>query len=484
MAWSFTKAEGKRNRGVSETNFLNWWNSWSVTELAPTSPDTIRLRVSLSTSGWYKVGAYVWYCTDELKFGTETVTARSRYEVVDGYGYTVEVEVPARWNGQRITLEIGWCSESVKLEATLATPSTITASDGVFGGDIPVSLTPSVQGVRHTLTVSCAGEGETLIDSDSPATSAVWTPALAVYAPLLPNAGSTSAVFTCETFYNGVSMGSTTKTVTVSFDSAAAPTVANGWAVAAPYNTGSAQGFTVWIQGKSRAEVSFDTSKISCAYGATVAGYAIRCEGETVSASPYRTGVLAGLTADIVCTVTDSRGLSASETLRVTLLPYSAPQASGVSVIRCDALGDENESGGYIAVTATAAYSPLDGENSATLRAAVRTYPSGQFGSETMIASGQKTVLSATYSPDVSFEVRVTVTDGLGTVSTVTRTLFTRKWAMKFREDANGVAFGKAAEQNAALELANGWTLVLHGPNGETASLSYAQLTALLALIQ
>ena len=46
-----------------------------------------------------------------------------------------------------------------------------------------------------------------------------------------------------------------------------------------------------------------------------------------------------------------------------------------------------------------------------------------------------------------------------------------------------GVAFGKTQGAANALELANGWTLTLNTPTGTSVSLTAADLTALLALL-
>jgi hypothetical protein len=127
---------------------------------------------------------------------------------------------------------------------------------------------------------------------------------------------------------------------------------------------------------------------------------------------------------------------------------------------------------------ASAAYSPLDGENSATLTAATRT-SGGTWSAETALTSGAQSVFSG-FSADTSYEVRVTVTDRLGLSATFSRIVPTRRWALKFRPDGNGVAFGKAAETDGAMELGNDWRLVLHDANGNAVYLDYARLVSLL----
>lgn len=347
---------------------------------------------------------------------------------------------------------------TVTVDGVYGTASTITAADGNFGNQIAVALNASTTGAIHTLTVSCAGRTETLL-TDSSAVSAVWTPDLATYAALLPNAGSATATFTCVTKYGGNTVGTTTKSITVSFAAGdLAPTPATGWAVAAPYNTGSAAaGLSVYVQGYSKAEVSFDSSKISCQYGASIASYKIRCNGVTVNASPYRTGVLTG-NAEIVCTVTDSRGQEASATLQITVQSYAEPRLTEVTVFRCDSLGDPADDGQYYSAKGKALISSLSGQNSMTLTVAHKTTDAASYGAEASMQNDTALIVG-TISADNSYLVRLNVTDALGNTAQVTVALATQKWAMKFRPGGMGVGFGKAPEHDNCIELPTGWVI-------------------------
>lgn len=482
MAWSYTKPSGVVSQ-IDGGFQANWTNSWTVAEVTPTQTGCIRLRVTVTTGDFYSSsGSYAWYSADTMSCGGTTISVHARSRVPGAASYTAYVQVPQSWSGRTVSMNIAWTAVSVQLNATGVTPSAITASDGEFGHAIPITLTPAVSGVQHTVTVSCAGRTETLL-TQSTATSVSWLPDLAVYAALLPNAGSASAAISCETFASGVSMGSASRTITLRFAAGELPpALSPGWASASVLNEGAASGFTVWIQGWSRAQIVFDSAKISCLYGAGIAGFAISCEGLRVSAAPYRTGVLSGTAASIVCTVTDSRGQTASETLTVALESCAAPSLTALSIFRSDPGGEPDENGTGIAVQATALYSSLGGENSAELRAFVRRLDQDFGGAGTALASAQRAVLGP-YSPDTSYEVKLTLTDGLGRSAQATRVLPSRVWAMKFRPGGDGVAFGKAAETSAALELGPGWVLALHDGNGNTATLSYAELTALKALL-
>ena len=339
------------------------------------------------------------------------------------------------------------------------TAGTAQAADGFFGSAVPITVTGGSAGAAYTVTVSCAGRTETL-QTQSTNTSLTWTPELAAYAALLPNAGSAPATVSCGTYYAGTLLHTTATTVTLRFaPGSLPPALSPGWASHAFYNTGSAAAsIAAYVQGYSKAEVSFDSTKIACQYGASIAGYAVACNGATVGAAPYRTQILPGTGAEIVCTVTDSRGQRASETLTVSLHPYAEPGFAAVSVFRCDSGGGADEDGTYVALLATAAYSSLGGLNACTLEAYSRTVSAADYDDRGAMVSGTAKLLAGC-SPDLSYDVKIVLTDALGNTAEYAERLPTRVWAMKFRPDGNGVGFGKAPERGAAIETPAGWTL-------------------------
>ena len=347
---------------------------------------------------------------------------------------------------------------TVTVDGVYGTPSVITASDGNFGNPIPVNLAISTEGAVHDLRVSCAGRTETLM-SRSTAAGCIWTPDLETYAALLPGTGESLATFTCETFYGGNSVGSTTASITVHFaQGSLPPTLQVGWARASVYNSGSAaEGISVYVQGCSRAEVSFDSSKIGCLFGAEVSAYSIRCASVTVSEGPYRTGILTG-NAEILCTVTDSRGQQASETLHIPVEPYSDPVITGPEIFRCDSAGQVDDAGQYYSAKGKALYSSLAGENSISLTVAHKLREAAGYGAETVLENDSARVIGG-LSADSSYLVRLTARDALGNSAAVTAELPTQHWAMKFRPGGMGVGFGKAPEHDRCIELPAGWVI-------------------------
>ena len=370
---------------------------------------------------------------------------------------------------------------TVTLSGSYGAPAEPSANNGTFGKEIGVTLAGGSAGAKYTVTVACAGQTETLA-TKAGGTSYTWTPAVATYAPLLPSANSATARITVDTYYADTKVGMRTKDITVSFAAnSLAPKCASGWAGAAPRNEGAAQSFTGWVQGYSKARVTFDAGKITPQYGAAIAGYAVSFGGVTVTQAPYDTGVLPETSATITVSVTDSRGQTTSGTLTVSLLPYARPTLTLLAVFRCDSAGTADEDGAYIACRASPVFSALGGENACTLKASVRAL-SGSFGQAQTLTAGVTARLGP-FSPDTAYEVKLVAEDRLGNTAEALRRLATRRWAMKFRPNGNGVAFGKAAEVDAALELSSGWALILRDASGNAVSLDHDKLTRLLGLL-
>ena len=250
-----------------------------------------------------------------------------------------------------------------------------------------------------------------------------------------------------------------TRSVTITADSGMIPALASGFASAAPL--GNPAGFSGYIQGVSRARVTLNAAKVTHAAGASLKSYKVVCQGYTGSGTgtSYDTKVLTGTASiTITVTVTDTRDRTASTTLSVTPMAYAAPTLSGVSVFRCTQAGAASEDGTYFSAKATGTCASLNGQNSVTLTVNIRRI-GGAWSGESILTSGTPRILGGALDPDVSYEVFIRAVDSLGSRVPALVTLPTRKWAMKFRPTGNGVAFGKAAERDKALELPEDWTI-------------------------
>ena len=304
-----------------------------------------------------------------------------------------------------------------------------------------------------------------------------------------PSLSSLPVTVSVQTYNSsGTAIGSpATTSLTIYADADMKPVVSSGWVSLAPYNTGAVSGFTGYVQGYSRAQATFNSSKISMtnAVGASIASYSVTCQGATDNTSPYQTGVLSSTSVSVVCTVTDTRGRSASQTFTLTVMAYAKPKLTGISIFRCNTNGAASEDGTKYSAKATLTYSSLNSQNRATLVCAVAA-AGGSYGSAEALTSGQARISTANLNADQSYTVRITATDALGNTDVYYQVLPTRKWAMKFRPKGNGVAFGKAAEYDNTFEITADWNVKFGHPlpisSGGTAAGNAADARANLGL--
>lgn len=348
------------------------------------------------------------------------------------------------WNFVNVT------SLSITTAAGSSTIAAITQTVETLG-TLTVSLNKAVDAFRHRLTVTAGGK--TLYTSELfDASHSVTVPRS--WFDSFPNVTTISATATVTTYNGDTAVGTASATVTITADDGMRPQISEGWATATPYNIGAVAGLTGYIAGYSQAEVSFNAAKLTQAAGAALASVTVTCSGAVVTAAPYRTPILLNA-ADVVCTATDSRGRTATQTIRIEPMAYAPPTLSQVQIRRCTAAGVEAEDGNYYSAKATATFSALGGQNTLTLTAAHKIQ-GGVYGAETALTSGEAAIIG-TISPDSTYQVRITATDALGNTTVSVTSLPTRQWALKFRSNGQGAAFGKAAETDKALEIPADW---------------------------
>lgn len=342
-----------------------------------------------------------------------------------------------------------------------------------IGEEVTISLPRAASTFTHTLTYSFGSASGTI--GSALGTSAVWRLPESLAAQIPHDPGGTGTL-TCVTYSGSTLIGSKTIAFTASVPGSMKPALTPGWATVTYDNSGTkASAIRAWVQGYSKARAEFDDSRITCKQGASVRGYSITYLGKTVSESPYRTETIGGTAATVRCTVTDSRGLSAYEDFEIAIHPYAPPAITGARLYRADGDGTASDSGTHIAGRATANYSSLGGENAAVIRGYWKAV-GGSYGSGEALSSGVTGIISgsAVISADRSYVAKLVITDSLGNTAEFEDSIPTERVAFHLKEGGNGAAFGKAAETEYALELAEDWEL----KGGKKAGAGILQTTA------
>ena len=342
-----------------------------------------------------------------------------------------------------------------------------------IGEEVTISLPRASGTFTHTLTYSFGSASGTI--GSALGTSAVWRLPESLAAQIPHDPGGTGTL-TCVTYSGSTLIGSKTIAFTASVPGSMKPALTPGWATVTYDNSGTkASAIRAWVQGYSKARAEFDDSRITCKQGAGVQQYSITYLGKTVSESPYRTETIGGTAATVRCTVTDSRGLSAYEDFEIAIHPYAPPAITGARLYRADGDGAASDSGTHIAGRATANYSSIGGENAATIRGYWKAV-GGSYGSGEALSSGVTGIISgsAVISTERSYVAKLVITDSLGNTAEFEDSIPTERVAFHLKEGGNGAAFGKAAETEYVLELAEDWEL----KGGKKAGAGILQTTA------
>ena len=339
---------------------------------------------------------------------------------------------------------------------TIARASSISSITGgtQLGQSVTVNISRKSSDFTHKVEYSFAGSSYTTVSS-SAGTSLSFTPPVSL-ATQIPN--STSGTLTVRvTTYNGSTQvgSSVTSTKALSVPSNVVPTISGFTATRVDNGVPSSWG--IYVQGFSKCTLAM--SGVSGVYGSTIKTYSISGPGINVSSSSGTTSVLSGTgTQTYTAKVTDSRGRTATKTVQITVQAYSVPSIS-VSAQRCDSSGTINASSGtYISVTVDFAYTSLSGKNSITSK---NVTCNGK--SNTTFADNVTFILAANVSIGTTYTLTASVTDALGRVASTSALIRSALRIMNVKKNKKGVAFGKFAEKDEAVEM--GWDLYLKSGN-------------------
>ena len=241
--------------------------------------------------------------------------------------------------------------------------------------------------------------------------------------------------------------------------------------LASPFNT-------LYIKGKSKVMVTLTDGEGK--YGATITSYKVSVGGSSGTA-PYTSGYFTKAEAvTITGTVTDSRGYSRKYTQTITVIDYDKPQIipisteSEVVAARCDSSGNLSETGTYLKIKAKRSYSKVNisgaNKNLCYIRYRYKK-EGGSYSSWTTIlattaASDEITtgaLLGGALSVTSSYVVQVQAVDSIGEVGTTELYLPTERVYMHRAGSINSFGFGKYAEEENTVDIAEDITVKVRG---------------------
>lgn len=364
----------------------------------------------------------------------------------DGTG-TVAVRT---WMDTDISAGVVRTSKTVNL-STIPMATTAEVGAMTMGKDGTISLSPASSSFRHTL-VYYFGEATGTIASKTAATSISWTPPKTL-AEQIPNSAAGVGAIHCITYSGDTKIGETSTPVTVSISDDTVPTIS----VALSDPTKVADTYGGYVQLRSRLKIAVTAAGV---YGSSIKAYNVKVGDIYTGASANNTtDYLPGAgTLAVSCTVTDSRGRTATWTQDITVIAYARPQVSAITAARCNADGTANWSGEYGKVTFSAAITSLDGKNTARYTVQYREHGAADWLTAAITEEGDfspadvSVVFAAAKS--TRYEVRVLATDRWEGIGSTVRDLPAAFALLHICKSRLSVGIGRLCDKLDALQVA------------------------------
>lgn len=232
-----------------------------------------------------------------------------------------------------------------------------------------------------------------------------------------------------------------------------------------PINSNSVlSGWGIYVYGKSQARITINGAQ--GAYGSTIKSYSIETDPSigSATASSLLTGILYKTgTINVMAKVVDSRGCSAMVSKQIYIYPYSAPYFTENTAYRCQSSGTRDEVGGtYAYLKSSFSYYSLSSRNSVSASMVLKQIGGGNIASRT-ITSGTAYILgSGTLVSDAAYQITITLTDTVGSVTTYTAEIPSAAYIMHIKKGGKAVGFGMAAGEDETVSF--GWPVKLASP--------------------
>ena len=332
-----------------------------------------------------------------------------------------------------------WVQTANTALTTIARASSFSFSSySNLGSAVNITIDRKSTNFTHVVKYSFAGSAAATVTSNA-ATSSTFTPPLSL-ASQIPNSTTGSLTVYVTTMNGSTQIGSTvTKSVNLGVPSSVVPTM--GAPTATKVDNGVPSDWGVYVQSVSKCTVKINSA--AGAYGSTIRSYSITGGGLNSTSSSATTGVLASSgTITFTCKITDSRGRTASKTVSISVVAYSAPSIK-VSAERCDASGNVAGDGTYLKVTADYTIASVSSKNSVSSK---KVTCNGV--SNTTFADNTAFVFAANVSIGSTYILTASVTDALGKSASASVEIPTSLRIINVRKTKKGLAIGKFSEKD------------------------------------
>ena len=318
------------------TNYDDLIFNWSIaSQSAVKNESVVNWEVKLVSGAYGAIGSSAnkpWSATIN---GT-TTSGNARIDIGNNSSKTIasgSITIPHNADGTKsfnfnftITIAITWGGTyigAVSLSGigvldAISRASLIACADGYIGETTHISVRAGNQNYRHNISYNFLGATGIVVEDSKGSAGYDWTIPTSFYSKI-PMQTFSNCALTCDTYYNGVLIGSHSINIIVYVDAAKAKpivtaTVYDSNATTAAL-TGDANSYVV----RYASDMAYTINATSSS-GATIKHQSARCGSNTISSA---TGVLEGAeSGSITFTAIDSRSISTAYTVERTLIEY------------------------------------------------------------------------------------------------------------------------------------------------------------------
>lgn len=337
---------------------------------------------------------------------------------------------------------------------TIPRKSTLSVSNGTLGTKLTMTVTRQSSSFTHTIIYKCGSTSGTVCSKSSD-TTPDWTPPLSL-ANQNTTGTSVSIKFTITTYNGSASVGSNEKTISCSIPASVKPSCD----VQVTDATGIYNTYGAYIKGLSKLKVNVKTTP---AYSSAISKYNTTANGATYTGSSFTTDFIKSSgTVSISATVTDKRGRSGTDSASVSVVNYSHPIISELSVRRCNEDGTANDQGDHVQATFSATVTSLSGctkNNTADYSLKYKKSSEAEYTEVALFKDNVDIPLSVTAQSVIfaaetasSYDVVFSVSDSFNTASRTT-SVSTGFTIMHFGAEGRSIGLGKLAEIPDVLDI-------------------------------
>lgn len=442
------------------------WSEGSYTaglvfsEAVPTNATVKSAKLTATTTQNPLSGPYIWLNGTAVRTRGSTTIDVS----VSPGASKLDVVCTFKGNGTDNVTSIVTFDLSLAVEYELnQMPSSFTLDKTTVkaGQTITATITPYRASYGHQLL--CEFNGHQIATAIlQPGTTAAALAIPTSWLSDIPYASSAACTVTLRCWEGSSTsfFGYTSKSVTFTLPDDAAPTVGTVSVVPLLTVDGTTYPSVIaggYVQNKSGYSAAFGGA--TCKYGAVVSAYSISGGGYSGSGASFASGLLrtAGKQT-ITFKVVDSRGLSATKTVNITVTAYNPPQVTALAAWRVNEEGTADGMGTRGKWRAAWSFSGLGGVNTLTSKAYIKPVNGTETELGTLDGGDGTYWIAGTDGAKLTLEIikryvlRVALTDAYGTVERTVE-IPSAHFAMHMNAQGNGICIGGASTMEDAVEI-------------------------------